>query len=183
VAEDTKAEAGAAPKKSSKMMIIILAAVVVLGGGGAAFYLMSRGGHDDEEAAAPKAAAKGAVPTFLPIDTMVVNLADPGGEKVAQVGVSLMLSDIKAVDIVKPYLPAIRSAILLKVSERTAEELLQREGKDKLAEDILDTSIMILSGEEEDDPPKSKRAASKGKKKSANVEVIRKVLFTSFIVQ
>ena len=181
MAENTTAEAGPAPKKSNKMMIILLA-VLVLGGVGG-FFFMSKGGQDDEEGAAPKASAKGAAPTFLPIDIMVVNLADPGGEKVAQVGVSLMLSDIKAVDIVKPFLPAIRSAILLKVSERTAEELLQREGKDKLAEDILENSNMILSGEEEEDVPKSKKAAAKGKKKAANVEVIRKVLFTSFIVQ
>lgn len=183
MADDKNAEAGAAPKKSSKMMVIILAALVVIGGGGGGFYFMTKGGHDDEEAAAPKAAAKGVAPTFLPMDAMVVNLADPGGEKVAQVGISLMLSDIKAVDIVKPYMPAIRSAVLLKVSERTAEELLQREGKDKLAEDILESAIMILSGEDEEDAPKSKKAASKGKKKAANVEVIRKVLFTSFIVQ
>ncbi len=75
-------------------------------------------------------------PTFLPIENMVVNLADTGGERFAQIGITLELADAKTSDQVKQYLPSIRSAILMLVSQRTSQELLSRDGKEKLAVDI-----------------------------------------------
>lgn len=176
--------AKAAPK-SKKMLFIIVGVVVLalLGGGGGWFFLMKKNADSDEEEEVTKAVAHKGPPTFLPLDTMVVNLADPGGEKVAQIGVTLELSDPKATEKVKPYLPAIRSAILLKVSERTAEELLQREGKDKLAEDILEESVQIFTGGHAPEAPKGKKEGGKAKKKDPVDIPILKVLFSSFIVQ
>ena len=48
--------------------------------------------EDGEEAVAAETSAKVA-PTFLPMENMVVNLADPGGERFAQIGVTLELAD------------------------------------------------------------------------------------------
>ena len=76
-------------------------------------------------------------PVYLPLDNMVVNLADPGGERVAQVGITFELRDAAAAETVKQFLPTIRSGVLLLVSQKTSEEMLQREGKEKLAADMI----------------------------------------------
>ena len=138
------ANAPAAPAKekpkSKKMMIIIIVvvALLVVAGGAAAWLLSSRSHPKDEEVEEPVAAKESAKtpPTFLPIENMVVNLADPGGERFAQIGITLEVADAKTADLVKQYMPSIRSGILMLVSQRTSEELLQREGKEKLARDI-----------------------------------------------
>jgi len=74
----------------------------------------ARAAQWEEEDGAPaprKAAAAKVAPTFMPIENMVVNLADPGGDRFAQIGITLELEDAKTAEQVKQYLPAIRSAI------------------------------------------------------------------------
>lgn len=181
------ADQAAKPPKSKKMLLLILAAVLllVLGGGGGWFYLkkMNADHEDEDEQEVVQTAPKGP-PTYLPMDHMVVNLADPGGERVAQVGVTLELSDIKAPERVKPYLPAIRSSILMLVSQRTAEELLQREGKEKLAADILADASRHFEDESATSGNGKKNDAKAKKAKAAEVvNPVRGVLFSSFIVQ
>jgi flagellar FliL protein len=180
-----KADAGggapAAPK-SKKMLVIVggLVVVLALAGGGAWFVMSKKAAAAEDVEEVSQAAPKGP-PTFLPLDNMVVNLADPGGEKVAQVGITLEVVDLKAVDKVKVYLPAIRSGILLLISQRTAEELLQIEGKEKLAKDVLAEALRPFGGGEEVDP-KDKKAVAQAKKQ-AEVGPVRGVYFSSFIVQ
>jgi flagellar FliL protein len=193
-AKPEAAEGEKPPAKSKKMMMIIVGAVVVLAlvGGGAFFYISKQraaaAAEDGGEEAAPKPAAAAhdahkVPPAYLPLDNMVVNLADPGGERVAQVGITLEVTDAHASDTVKAYLPTIRSGILLLISKRTAETLLSTEGKEKLAKDILrEASIPFGGGEDDDeeDPPPTK----KKKKAKAHVEYpVKGVLFSSFIVQ
>ncbi len=132
-----------------------------------------------------------APPTYLPLDNMVVNLADPGGEKVAQIGITLELIDAKAVEKVKQYLPTIRSGVLVLVSQRTAEELLQREGKEKLAADILREAARPFGGGDDDEeeavaekPAAGAKKPKSAKKAKARVQMpVTGVLFSSFIVQ
>ncbi|MFM6992168.1 MAG: flagellar basal body-associated protein FliL [Rhodoferax sp.] len=189
-AKPEAADAAKAPAKSKKMLIIIVAAVLVLVlGGAAAFFVISKqraAAEDGEEAAPAKAAAHHdpkAPPAYLPLDAMVVNLADPGGERVAQIGITLEVLDAKSSDSVKAYLPTIRSGILMLISQRTAEELLKAEGKEKLAKDILrEASVPFGGGEDEDEAEST--SAKKKKKKAAPVQYpVVGVLFSSFIVQ
>lgn len=181
---------GAKPAKSKKMLIIILGAVLVLalGGGGAFFYISKQraaaaeeeeggGSAKSSEHAKPKTA-----PAYLPLENMVVNLADPGGERVAQVGITLEVTDAHASDTVKAYLPTIRSGILMLISQRTADELLKPEGKQQLAKDILREATRPFGGgddEPEDAGAKKKKKASGG---HGDIPVVG-VLFSSFIVQ
>ncbi len=187
------ADAAAPAKGKSKKMMVIIGAVLVLAlGGGGAFFFMSkqRAAAEDGEDAAPakaKAAAHAAPktpPAYLPLDSMVVNLADVGGEKVAQVGITLEVSDAKASDSVKAFLPTIRSGVLMLISQRTSEELLTQEGKEKLAKDILREASIPFGGgdeEEEEEAPKKKK---KSAKKAVHVEYpVVGVLFSSFIIQ
>lgn len=185
-------DASKAPAKSKKMLIIIVGAllVVALGGGGAFFYISKQraAAEEGEDAPTPKAAAHSAPkvpPAYLPLDNMVVNLADPGGERVAQIGITLELADAHAVDTVKGFLPTIRSGILMLISQQTAEELLKPEGKQKLAKDILREAAIPFGGDDEahdeEDAPKPKK---KKKSKVVHVEYpVVGVLFSSFIVQ
>ena len=188
------AEAAAAPPKSKKLLLIVLllVLVVVLVGGGGFLYLSKQraaAAYDDHEQ--PQAAAhKGPAgpPVYLPLDNMVVNLADPGGERVAQVGITFELRDAAAAETVKQFLPTIRSGVLLLVSQKTSEEMLQREGKEKLANDILREAARPfggMEGEEEAEPPKA--GAAKSRKSSNKVRPgdlpVQRVLFSSFIVQ
>lgn len=185
----------AAPAKSKKMLLIILGvvAVLVIGGGVAAWLAMSRSQGDEEDGGAParKEASKVA-PTFLAMENMVVNLADPGGDRFVQIGITLEVDDDKTAEQIKQYLPAIRSGVLMLVSQRTANELLQREGKEKLATDVLREVSRPLGysvpsertraqerardrdAEEDEDEAPRRRAAR---------NPVRRVLFSSFIIQ
>ncbi len=174
--------------KGKKLMLIggIVVLVLALAGGGALFFLSKKAaadGDQDEEVA--HVAPKGP-PTFLPLDNMVVNLADPGGEKVAQVGITLELADVKAVDKVKVYLPSIRGGVLLLISQRTAEELLLIDGKEKLAAAILKEAQRPFgpAADPHATPQEKKAAAAKAKKANgADQNPVLGVYFSSFIVQ
>ena len=181
-----------APAKKKKLLIIIIAAVVLilaLVGTGVFFYVSRQhvaataDGAEGEPTPPAVQAAPKSPPAYLPLDNMVVNLADPGGEKVAQIGITLEVVDAHASDMVKAFLPTIRSAILLLISQRTAEELLSQEGKQKLANDILHEASIPFGGGET-----AKAKAAAGKKKSGKAAAhpdypVVGVLFSSFIVQ
>ena len=192
-----KPEAGdaveaAKPAKSKKMLVIIVAAVLILalGGGGLFFYISKQraAAEEGDDAAPAKTAAHAdpkSAPSYLPLDNMVVNLSDPGGERVAQVGITLEVADAKAADKVKAFLPTIRSGILMLISQRTAEELLTQEGKQKLAMDILrETSLPFGGGDadEHSEPTAPAKKKKNAKSSAADMPVVG-VLFSSFIVQ
>jgi flagellar FliL protein len=191
-----EAEAAKPPAKSKKMLIIIIGVVLllVLGGGGAFLYISKQraaaaaaaeeeGGGEQAAPAAP--AGHGAAktpPVYLPMDNMVVNLADEGGEKVAQVGITLEVMDAHASDTVKAYMPTIRSGVLMLLSQRTSAELLSAEGKQKLIEDILREASVPFGGGEEHET-EGAAAKKKVKKKVATQYPVVGVLFSSLIVQ
>lgn len=182
------------PAKSKKLLVIVGAVVVILAlvGGGAFFYISKQraaaaaeedGGEEPAHAASKDAHAT--PPAYLPMDNMVVNLADPGGDRVAQIGVTLVVADAHASDTVKAFLPTIRSGVLMLIAQKTATELLTPEGKTSLAKAIYREASVPFGGsadeeEEEEDPsPKKKK-----KKKAAHAEYpVTAVLFSSFIVQ
>jgi flagellar FliL protein len=190
--EAAEAEVAKPPAKSKKMLIIILGVVLllVLGGGGAFFYISKQraaAAAAEEEGGAEPAAHETAShggdktpPVYLPMDNLVVNLADAGGERVAQVGVTLEVRDAHATDTVKAYMPTIRSGVLMLLSQRTAEELLSAEGKQKLIEDILlEASRPFGGGEAEPEAAPGK----KPRKKAPTQYPVVGVLFSSLIVQ
>ena len=186
---DTAAEAPVKKPKSKKLLVIIIAAVVLLGAiAGGGLFLLNRSKHaaEDEGEDKPAAEAPKAPPTFLPMDNMVVNLADPGGDRFAQIGITLELQDKKTEDRVKAYLPSIRSNVLMLVSQRTAEELLRREGKEKLASDILaevsrPLGITVKPPVERKD--KGERDEEERPRKRSEPNPVLAVRFSSFIIQ
>lgn len=189
-----KPQAAAEPEKpkSKKMLIIIVAVVllVVLIGGGAAFFLMKKKDTDEDTGAdkpAPTAVRKKpdskAPPTYLPMDNMVVNLADPGGGRFAQVGITFKLDDSKTADAVKLYMPSIRNAILFEISKRTSDELLAIEGKESLTRAIIREVSAQLGYEVEDEEPEDGAKTTKKRRAALPPSPVQAVLFSSFIVQ
>ena len=200
------APADAAPPPKSKKMLIIIVAVVlvlvlVLAGVGAMLMLKKKpaegDGEDEGTAAKPaKAAVKHdpkAVPIFAPLEPFVVNLADKEAERYAQIGITLEIGDVKQGDQIKAFMPAIRHAVLMVLAEKTASQLIDREGKERLARQVQRETSRVLGAEFEDedaeaDAPSKKDGkdgqGSKKKKKKGVAELpVRAVHFSSFIVQ
>ena len=192
------ADTAAAPAGGSKKKLIIIVVgvlVLVLVAAGAFLVLKKKPpaeGEDGEEAApaahAPAAAHKvdpSHPPVFVPLDPFTVNLADKDVDRFAQIGVTLEVGDAKVADQVKAYLPAIRSNILMVLSHKTSAELLSREGKEKLAKEIMRESVRPMGIElpEEDTEEDAETPKKKKKKKPVVVSPITQVLFANFIVQ
>jgi len=176
--------------KGGKKMLVVIAALAVLlaGGGGAAAWVAKQ--KRDAAALAAEAEAEGdgeaegaaegrraapadgprTPPAFLPLDNFVVNLADRESERFAQIGVTLELVDAKAADELKAYMPAIRNGILMLIAHKTSQELLTREGKEKLAAEMMRESVRPLGI-----APPAKPNEPPGP--------VRNVHFSSFIIQ
>jgi flagellar protein FliL len=184
-----------APAKSGKKKLIIIGAaiaVLLAGGGGAAVFMMKQraaaaaaaaeeGGDaagDKYEEKLVKADLKHA-PTFVPLDPFTVNLADREAERYAQVGVTLELSDAKAGDLLKAYMPAIRNNILLALGAKTASQLTARDGKLQLAAEIRREALRPL-GYDVAEKASAKPAKAHG---DAEEAPIRAVHFSNFIIQ
>jgi flagellar FliL protein len=212
------AQPEAPPKKSKKKLIIILAAVLTLagGGGGAFFYMKQKAAaaaaaaaEEDGDAPAAHDSHKDAKakPTYVPLEPFVVNLADKESDRFAQIGITLQVDDSHVADDMKTYMPALRNGILMILAHKSSEELLQRDGKETLAVEIMKAAAQSLGielGDEEADPAhgkaakdvakesdeaadeegkdKPKKAKKKKKKKPAH-NPITNVLFSNFIIQ
>jgi flagellar FliL protein len=201
-----------APAKGKKKLIIIIAAVlavVLIGGGAGAYFMMKKSaaveaaaaeGEEGAEAhAGDHAPAKGGkkdtshAPVFVPLEPFTVNLADREAERYAQIGVTLEVDDAKVSDQIKAYMPAIRNNILMAIADRTAADLLGRDGKTKLAQRIARETSRALGFAVEDEPVEeavaaeeespTKKPVKKKKKAPAEPLPIRAVHFSNFIIQ
>jgi flagellar FliL protein len=185
---------GAVPVKAGKkkLIIIVVAALVLLAavGGGAVFWLKARAhaaqqaeDADDEgegaaaahATAAPKRDPK-AVPVFVPLDSFTVNLADREAERYAQIGISLELNDAKAGERIKVFMPAIRNNILMVLAHKRSSDLLERAGKEKLAEEVLRETERALGL----DAP---AAGAPRRGQDEEPRPVRAVHFSNFIIQ
>lgn len=145
--------AGDTPVRRGKKKLFVIAAavlaVLLAGGAGAVVYLKQKAAHaaagDDEagggeHAQAGKADAKNA-PVYLPLDPFVVNLADKETDRYAQVGLTFELDNGVSADQIKAYMPAIRNAVLMILAHKTSHELLDRSGKEQLAQEIMREAV------------------------------------------
>jgi flagellar FliL protein len=195
----------AAPVKRGKKKLILIAAALALllaAGGGAAVVVMKKraaaaaaangeeGDAQAADAAKPARAEAKNAPTFVPLDPFTVNLADREAERYAQVGITLELADAKAGDLLKAYMPAIRNNILLALGGKTAAQLIERDGKLRLAAEIRREALRPLGYEirlPATDPgapgaaPAGPRAALATDDEEA--APIRAVHFSNFIIQ
>lgn len=130
-----KADASAeAPKKSNKMLIAIIAAVILGGSGAGAAWFFTQKSNAPQEVKAPPAKP----PVFLPLDAFVVNLGGDSGEFL-QVNMTIQVKDQPDLEVLKTYMPLIRSRILSHLSSKKSEEILTVDGKSKLAAELSES--------------------------------------------
>lgn len=153
------------PKKSKMMLIIILAVVLLAGGGGAAWFFLvkNKAAAEGEEEPVARPSNKPAV--FVPIEQFVVNLqSEEGANQFLQTQMTLKVVDQTTADAIKSHMPEVRNRVLLLLSAKKPSQLVSREGKLKLAEQIafeVDTAIS---------PPKPKKKPKRKAKKAAEDE-------------
>jgi flagellar FliL protein len=194
-----KPDTATEPKKSKKKLFLILGvAVLVLGlaGGGAMFYFSKKKAAEAAEAEAMEEgeaeAAAAAKPTrrdpkaktaFVSLDTFTVNLADRDADRYAQVQLSLELNDEAATQLVKNFMPVIRNNILLVLSHKMAAELLEKDGKVKLSEEIKVEVARALGMEPPESDSQSGAAKRKRKVPPSELSPVVGVHFSNFIIQ
>jgi flagellar protein FliL len=182
-----EAEGTPPPKGGSKKVLIIIVALVVLlvaAGGGLAVMLMSKKKHAEGEADAahpaetdkPKVVLdKTKPPTFVPMEPFTVNLTPENGDHFLQAALVLKVADPKAGDELKVYMPEIRHRVNLILSSRRPSELASIEGREDLADEIMEETNDVLGY-----PPPPKRSTRRAVEPSGPVLA---VLFNTFIVQ
>lgn len=169
------APAGGITTKKLVMILAVAMALMAVGIGAAVMVVMKRAAAhaaemDDDSPASEQPAKKkkkevNEHPVFLPLDPFVVNLTDREQDRYAQIGITLEIADPKVGEQMKTYMPAIRNGILLILAHKSSRELLDRKGKQKLAEEVMREAVRPLGYEDEDHGP------------------VRAVHFSSFIIQ
>jgi flagellar protein FliL len=185
------ADAAAAPVRTGKKKLVVLASALLLlaAGGGGAFYVMKKRAaaqqaEQNEDGAEAEKLVRADVkhaPTFVPLDPFTVNLADRDAERYAQVGMTLELTNAKAGDLLKAYMPAIRNNILLALASKTAGQLMEHEGKLLLAAEVRAAALKPLGYQVKTGavvPATDAHAAD-----DADAPPIRAVHFSNFIIQ
>jgi flagellar FliL protein len=201
------APVGAAPKSRKKLLIIlIVVAVLLLAGGGAALYFIKAKQaaeldlEEDDFGDEPRAKAKAnrrdltVVPVFVPLELFTINLADREADRYVQLTISLEVDDEKAAEMVKSFMPVIRNSILMSLSYKTSAELLERDGKAKLAAELRKEISKALGLEVPETPaPRGSNARSadgedepaprRRRLKPEEITPIKGVHFSNFIIQ
>ncbi len=163
--EGVKPEENEKPPKDKKKLIIIIViavlGVLVLAGGGYFGYKMLSD-KDNGENAEPEheeaAAATGTV--MVAFDPFILNLADRG--RYLKLAIQVELSDQKHENVIDVKLPQLRDAIIMLISDKSAQSISSAEGKFQLKEEILYRLNYVIG---------------------LNEDVITSIYFTSFVMQ
>ncbi|CAO1658551.1 MULTISPECIES: flagellar basal body-associated protein FliL [Halomonadaceae] len=151
----------------SKKLLWIMIILVLLSSIGAAvaIYMVIDQRKDGTETAEVQQAMERATPIFMRIEPFTVNLVDDGyGSRLLYTGVTLRVGNEESKVILEEHMPQVRSRLLMLLSGKQADELTSTEGKQQLAQSIVDRLNVPLT---ENQPPLD----------------LREVLFTEFIVQ
>jgi flagellar FliL protein len=139
VSSAAQADAPAKPKARNRKRPIVLgavAALVVAAAAGAGLYffqpeLFHQGAPAEHK---PEPAKP---PVFMNLDPFTVNLQiEDGQQQFLQVGMTIQVADQAQADVIKLYLPQVRSRLLLLLTSKKASEILTVEGKKKLSAEI-----------------------------------------------
>ncbi len=146
--KDTQPEQGGKKKSKLKLIIIILLVLVVLGGGGAAAYFIflkpkpaKQAGQQNaaqSQTDAPQTEAVTQIGELYPMESFVVNLADPGGSRYLRVTLQLELTAVKGLkEEIDKRVPQIRDAIITILSSKRYEEINSAQGKMIMKQQIM----------------------------------------------
>jgi flagellar FliL protein len=162
-------ESGSKKGGSKKTLIMAVVGLLAIGGGGAYFFMGSgdnnatvADGEELEEEAEEEAKS---TPYYFSLDpAFVVNFVGKGQARFLQVNIDGITRDSLLKEDITTHLPHIRNNILMLLSNKTYDELMTGEGKEKLRKDVLKEVNNILSDE-------------------TGNEGIEDIFFTSFVMQ
>ena len=101
-----------------------------------------------------------AVGEMFPLDTFVVNLADPGGKRYLRATMQLELTPEEKMETIEQRLPLIRDVVLMILPTKEFEDIRTVEGKSALRIEILDKLNEVL-----------------------NADSVANIYFTEFVIQ
>ena len=130
------AEASGGSKKLLWIMIVLV--LLSSAGAAAAIYLVldQRGGNAEHDETLQK--IEHVPPVFTRIDPFTVNLADDRyGSRLLYTGITLRVGDEQSKAIIEEHMPQVRSRLLILLSGKQANELTSTEGKEALAQAII----------------------------------------------
>ncbi|WP_194945630.1 flagellar basal body-associated protein FliL [Limnohabitans sp. DM1] len=182
---DPKKDPVVNPKGRKKLFGLIVLMLIISAVGVSVWFYFDRVKGENKEVESEESKLRKAPKLYFPLDPMVINLSDLGGDRFAQVGITFQIREEKSAEAIKKMLPTIRSAILTTLSQKASEELLSRQGKEKLALDIL-VEVGRVFGVKPDSPQteqvKPDHPETTPSKNQATNPVLE-VLFSSLIVQ
>lgn len=156
--EKKEGEEGKPAKKSPMMLIIIVAAVVLAGGGGYFFMSKSKAkvaapeeagdsahgetapakdAHGEAKGEHGKEGDKNGGGVIKPLDTFIVNLADPTRPRYLKITIQLEMDKQETDAEVTSKMPQIRDSLIILLSSKTLEEISTAEGKYQMRDEIL----------------------------------------------
>lgn len=131
---------------SNKLLFIVLGVVLLLvvGMGGGLFMMWTKMSTINtqmataaESKAGQKPSAQLMIGPIMPLDTFIVNLADPGGKRFLRVTIDLELSNAEMQEEMKTRLPQVRDAILMVLPTKQFDDISTTEGKIALRDELL----------------------------------------------
>lgn len=130
-------------KKSPLMKILVLVVLLaVVGGGGFFAYTKFFAGKEKETPAQAKPALE--KPVIKDLDTFLVNLSDPGGERYLKITIQLKLSSEAALAEFDTRSAELRDAILMLLSSKEYDDISSLSGKLALKRSLADSLNRIL---------------------------------------
>ncbi len=145
-----------------KWVVIAVVLVALLGVGGAgAWFLFLRGAAEPELVTSKKGQQRVTLARpIVPLDTFIVNLADPKGKRYLKLKLEVELSTKASEKELKQRMPQIRDQIIMALSSKTYQQIRGVPGKNVLRDELIARTNAILKT---------------GK--------VNKVYFTDFVVQ
>jgi len=151
------ADAPAAPAQKPTLFIALLIFnMLAIGGVGVMLFLNKK--KEDQKAtidqviegekqaqAEEKESDMDFIGSLVPLETFVVNLAGSRGSKLLKVNMELEISNAEVQEEIEKRKPQIRDMILIMLSTKSFNDLSEREGKDRLREEIAETINSFLS--------------------------------------
>jgi len=159
-----------------KLLIIGAATLALLGGGGgaAAYFMLGKKKHAvaqaEEEEETPEAKAedkaeakpepksakttprkgkkkrKDGAPVFVELDMFTANLKDDDSDRFIQIKLVAEVRDAPAGEMLKTMMPAVRNEVLLLLGSKESKDVGTRDGKEKLANEIVAAANKTLEG-------------------------------------
>ena len=182
--KEDKEEGAATQPSTMKVVLIAVVIAVLLSGGivGGGFFVLSTqhaeqlaaaayssGGEGDGEGGSEVAAESMAPPQYHSMDPkFVISFNDDSGSRFMQFSVEVMTRDKDVIKKIEEHMPVIRSSLLMLFGNQKYDQMLTREGKEKLlatTTDDINATLQKISGS------------------ATPLTAVEESYFTSFVIQ